>query len=74
MFAEASHGVADADVDGVGQLGQLGHEDQALDVSLSDAAGTGVPDAAGERGVLGVLNDRLRPVWCQGAVDSARAI
>ena len=36
--------------------GQAEHEGQGLDVAVGDAAGVGAQDAAGERGVLVVLD------------------
>ena len=64
MLAQTGHGVADAGVDGVGQLG---HEGQGLDVAGGDAARVCLQDAPGERGVLRVLNGGPRPVWLSRA-------
>jgi hypothetical protein len=71
MFTQTGHGVADACVNGVGQLG---HEGQGLDVAAGDAARICLQDAPGERGVLRVLDCGPRPVCRQGFVDTARAI
>ena len=45
--------------------GQAEHEGQGLDVAVGDAAGVGAQDAAGERGVLVVLDHPSGAVWCQ---------
>jgi hypothetical protein len=69
VLPEAGHGIADAAVDGVGQLG---HEGQGLDVARGDTPGTRPQDTPGERGVLRVLDDPPRPVGCQGLLDSVQ--
>jgi hypothetical protein len=62
MLAEAGHGVVDAGVD---RLDQLGHEGQGLDVAGRDPARVCPQDAPGERGILGILDCLPRPVRCQ---------
>ena len=65
------HGLGDGGVD-LG--GQAEHEGQGLDVAVGDAAGVGPQDAAGERGVLVVLDHASGPVWCQRVLDGVRAV
>ena len=68
--AQAGDGLGDGGVD-LG--GQAEHEGQGLDVAVGDAAGVGAQDAAGERGVLVVLDQPRGAVWCQRGLDSVRA-
>src|SRR4029077_3094002 len=57
--AQAGDGLGDGVID-LG--GQAEHEGQGLDVAVSDAAGIGPQDAAGERGILVVLDHAPGPV------------
>ena len=64
------HGLADSGID---LVGEIGHQGERLDVAVSDAAGVGAQDAAGERGVLVVLPHPHGAVWCQRGLDGVRA-
>ena len=63
-------GLADSGVDLVRESGQ---GDECLDVAVSDAMGVGPQDAAGERGIVVVLDQPLRPLVCQPGLDSVLA-
>ena len=54
-------------------VSEADHEGEGFDVAERDAAGVGPQDAAGERGVLVVLGQPPRAVWCQGPVDGVLA-
>ena len=46
---------------GVDLLGQVDHEDQGLNITVSDAAAVGAQDAPDERGILIVLDQPPGP-------------
>lgn len=57
---------------GVDLLGQADHEDQGLNIAVSDPAAEGTQDAPDECGVLVVLDLPPRTFWCQPGLDSVR--
>src|ERR1022692_547528 len=71
VAAEPDDGVADGVLD-VGA--EVSDEGEGFDVAACDAAGVGAQDAARERGVLVVLDDRPGGVWCQAVVDGVLAL
>ena len=57
---------------GVDLVGEIGHEDQGLDVAIADPASVGTQDAPDECAVLVVLDLPPSPFWCQPGLDSLR--
>ena len=57
---------------GIDLLGQVDHEDQGLNITVSDAAAVGAQDAADERTVLVVLDLSSWPFRCQPRLDTSR--